>query len=171
MTLVLDEYSMGKSGHGLTATNQAELVRYDLLAAQPCNDASFSSVCLAMTELKPISIDIISLDAASAARSPFFVKRSLVNTAIANGAVFEVCYSRAVSSPATGSGLGKGASGGNHNEAESEATSKDSHLRARRNIVAVTRDLLRVTNGRGIILSSGAADIMGMRGPYDVINL
>lgn len=149
MTLVLDEESMGKHGHGMTTNNQSALLQYDLLSAQPFNDTSFSSVCLTMTELKPISVDIITLDAASAARTPFFLKRSLVNAAIANGAVFEICYSKAVSKDST----------------------SDDHLRARRNIIAVTRDLLRVTNGRGIILSSGASDLLGVRGPYDVINL
>ena len=32
------------------------------------------------------------------------------------------------------------------------------------------RELIRMTNGKGIIISSGAADFLGLRGPYDVIN-
>lgn len=147
MTLVLDEDSMGKHGHGLTNINQAALMGYDLLSAQPCNDQSFSTLCLSLTELKPFSIDIITLDFASHSRAPFYMKRSLVNAAIQNGAVFEVCYSCAVS-------------GVNNGE----------DAKARRNIISSTRELIRMTNGKGIILSSGASDLMGLRGPYDVIN-
>ncbi|PWN33866.1 PHP domain-like protein [Meira miltonrushii] len=147
MTLVLDEDSMGKHGHGLTNTNQTALMGYDLLSAQPCNDQSFSTLCLSLTELKPFSIDIITLDFASHSRAPFYMKRSLVNAAIQNGAVFEVCYSRAVS-------------GVNNGE----------DAKARRNIISSTRELMRMTNGKGIIISSGASDLMGLRGPYDVIN-
>lgn len=149
MTLVMDDDSMGKHGHGITATNQSGLMTYDLLSAQPNNDTSFSALCLSMTELKPISIDIISLDFASSPRPPFFMRRSLVHTAIANGAVFEICYARTVH-------RGRG---------------DDNAVKARRNIISATRELLRVTNGRGVILSSGTSDLLGLRGPYDVINL
>jgi ribonuclease P/MRP protein subunit RPP1 len=149
MTLIMDEDSMGKHGHGLTNTNQASLMGYDLLSAQPCNDQSFSTLCLSLTELKPFSIDIITLDFASHSRAPFYMKRSLVNAAIQNGAVFEVCYSRAVS-------------GSNNNGIDD--------TKARRNIISSTRELIRMTNGKGIIISSGAADLLGLRGPYDVIN-
>jgi ribonuclease P/MRP protein subunit RPP1 len=154
MTLVLDETSMGKQGHGLTTTNQSALLSYDLLAVKPFNDVSFSAACLSMTELKPISIDIISLDVASSARPSFFMRRTLVNSAISNGAVFEICYGKALTS------------GSDDPKHEASTT-----LKARRNIISATRELLRVTNGRNVILSSGASDLLGIRGPYDVINL
>lgn len=149
MTLILDEDSMGKGGHGMTATSTAALLSYDLLAAQPFNDASFSLLCLTLSELKPGSIDIITLDLSSSARLPFFLKRSTVNAAIANGVVFEICYSNMVK----------------------KSEGEESHSRARRNIISASRDILRVTNGKNVIFSSGASDILGLRGPHDVINL
>jgi ribonuclease P/MRP protein subunit RPP1 len=149
MTLILNDDSMGKVGHGMTAQSTTVLLGYDLLAAQAYNDASFSLLCLTLSELKPASIDIITLDLSSSARLPFFLKRSTVHAAIANGVVFEICYSKMVQ-------RGEG---------------EDSHSRARRNIISAARDILRVTNGKNVIFSSGAFDILGLRGPYDVINL
>ncbi|PWN88343.1 PHP domain-like protein [Acaromyces ingoldii] len=153
MTLVMNDESMGKHGHGLNSAHTNALLSYDLLSVRPTSEATFSTACLSLSELKPQSIDIISIDLAASARLPFFLKRSTVGAALSNGAVFEVCYSPAVS-----------------------ASSADQHaqqdlLKARRNVISATRDILRVTNGRGVIFSSGAADIMGLRGPYDVINL
>ena len=148
MTLILDEDSVGKGGHGMTAPSSASLLSYDLLAAQPFNDASFSLLCLTLSELKPNSVDIISLDLSSSARLPFFLKRSTVNAALANGVVFEICYSKVVS-------RGDG----------------EDQSRIRRNIISAARDILRITDGKGVIFSSGAADVLGLRGPQDVINL
>ncbi|UZJ52158.1 hypothetical protein CBS101457_001478 [Exobasidium rhododendri] len=149
MTLVLNEASIGKSGHGMTAPSTSALLGYDLLSAQPFNDASFVLLCLTLCELKPGSVDIISLDLATSARLPFFLKRSTVNAALANGVVFEICYSRVVK----------------------REEGEENHSKIRRNIISAARDILRVTNGKGVIFSSGAADILGLRGPYDVINL
>lgn len=42
---------------------------------------------------------------------------------------------------------------------------------ARRNIIAGARELIRVTNGKGIILSSEVKNAMEMRGPLDLCNL
>ena len=42
---------------------------------------------------------------------------------------------------------------------------------ARRNLFAGARDLLRATNGKGVIISSSALDALGVRAPYDVMNL
>ena len=42
---------------------------------------------------------------------------------------------------------------------------------ARRNLFSGAREILRVTNGKGVILSSQAMDAMGLRAPYDVMNL
>lgn len=178
MTLVMSDETMGKHGHGLvrhlrnlpfshslflnltlhgfiaqTSAHTNALLSYDLLAVRPTTEASFSAACLSLSELKPQSIDIISIDLAASARLPFFLKRSTVGAALSNGAVFEVCYSPAVSA-STGDQQGQ-----------------QDLLKARRNVISATRDILRVTNGRGVIFSSGAADIMGLRGPYDVINL
>lgn len=42
---------------------------------------------------------------------------------------------------------------------------------ARRNLIAGAREVVRVCNGKGIILSSGALRAMELRGPEDMANL
>ena len=41
----------------------------------------------------------------------------------------------------------------------------------RRNLSGNARNLVRVTKGRNLLISSGAAKAMELRGPYDVANL
>lgn len=116
-------------------------------------------VCLTLTDLKPTSIDIISLDLSGNNRLPFFLKRSTVSKALENGAVFEVCYGETLGYDSNSNGNGSG--GGD----------KEEKNRKRRNLISCTRDLLRQTNGKGVILSSGVRNLLGLRGPNDVINL
>lgn len=149
MTLVLNEDSLGKGGHGMTTASTSALLSYDILAGQAFNEASFHLLCLTLSELKPFSIDIISIDLASSPRLPFFLKGSTINAAMANGVVFEICYSKVVS----------------------KSDGNESQLKVRRNIISGARDILRMTNGKNVIFSSGATDILGLRGPNDVINL
>ncbi|KAF6767580.1 RNase P subunit p30 [Kalmanozyma brasiliensis GHG001] len=144
LTLVLDDQSMGKSGSGWVTNNATALQSYDLLAVRPTNEAAFQHACLTLSELKPFSIDIISLDFGAQPRLPFFLKRSTVNAALENGVQFEISYGQAVS---------------------------DDGTKARRNLISGARDLLRVTNGKGVFFSSGATDALSLRAPYDVINL
>lgn len=144
LTLVLDDQSMGKSGSGWVTNNATALQSYDLLAVRPTNEAAFQHACLTLSELKPFSIDIISLDFGAQPRLPFFLKRSTVNAALENGVQFEITYGQAVS---------------------------DDGSKARRNLISGARDLLRVTNGKGVFFSSGATDALSLRAPYDVINL
>lgn len=144
LTLVLDEQSMAKSGSGWVTNNATALQSYDLLAVRPTTEAAFQHACLTLSELKPFSIDIISLDFGAQPRLPFFLKRSTVNAALENGVQFEITYSQAVSDDAT---------------------------KARRNLISGARDLLRVTNGKGVFFSSGATHALSLRAPYDVINL
>lgn len=144
LTLVLDDQSMGKSGSGWVTTNATALQSYDLLAVRPTNEAAFQHACLTLSELKPFSIDIISLDFGAQPRLPFFLKRSTVNAALENGVQFEITYAQAVN---------------------------DDGSKARRNLISGARDLLRVTNGKGVFFSSGATDALSLRAPYDVINL
>ena len=42
---------------------------------------------------------------------------------------------------------------------------------ARRNFISNTLDIIRATKGRGLIISSGAAGVLGVRGPADIVNL
>ncbi|PWN18109.1 PHP domain-like protein [Microstroma glucosiphilum] len=162
LTFVLDAASESKSGNGLVPLSTPALLSYDLLAVKPLTANAFNAACLTHTELKPgVSFDIISLDLSSTPRLPFFLKRSTVGKAIENGAVFEVCYSDALpfgNQPP----LPSVASGGHQLKAEDRL----------RNLISNTRDLLRVTNGgRGLLLSSGASSVLGLRGPGDILNL
>ncbi|KAI9141205.1 RNase P subunit p30, partial [Paraphysoderma sedebokerense] len=75
-------------------------------------------------------------------RLPFYIKRNLVGVAIERGIVFEICYSKAIRDPS-----------------------------ARRNLISNAANLIRVTKGKNIILSSDAMKAMDVRGPFDVINL
>lgn len=157
LTVVLDDTSKHNSAgfHSLWPT----LLSYDLLAIRPLTSNQFNAACLNYTEPKQggQSFDIISLDLSSSARLPFYLKRTTVGKALDNGAVFEVCYSDAIES------------------STSDANSSRPPLRREerlRNLISNTRDLLRVTSGgRGVILSSGAAQVLGLRSPSDVINL
>lgn len=144
LTLVLDDQSMNKSGSGWVTNNASALQSYDLLAVRPTTEPSFQHACLTLSELKPFSIDIISLDFGAQPRLPFFLKRSTVNAALENGVQFEITYSQAVADDAT---------------------------KERRNLVSGARDLLRVTNGKGVFFSSAATEALALRAPHDVINL
>lgn len=144
LTLVLDEQSTTKSGSGWVTNNAVALQSYDLLAVRPTTEATFQHACLTLSELKPFSIDIISLDFGAQPRLPFFLKRSTVNAALENGVHFEITYAQALLHDDT---------------------------KARRNLISGARDLLRVTNGKGIFFSSQATQALSVRAPYDVINL
>lgn len=109
----------------------------------PTTQNALSLSCLTFTLPGPLTAHIISLDLASAPRLPFFLKHTLIRTAIRNGAVFELVYSPAI--------------GGDENK--------------RRNWWANARELIRVTNGKNIIISGGAGALADLRAPLDVSNL
>jgi len=75
-------------------------------------------------------------------RLPFHLKHTLIRTALKNGAVFEIDYAGAVG-------------------AESE----------RRNWWGGAREVVRVTKGKGILLSGGASEQTEIRAPRDAANL
>ncbi|KAL4977763.1 RNase P subunit p30-domain-containing protein [Aspergillus desertorum] len=86
--------------------------------------------------------DIISLDLS--VRHPYHFKFKMLSAAIARGIRFEICYGPGV----TGSGP-----------------------EARRNLIGNAMALIRATRARGIIVSSEAKKALGVRAPFDVINL
>ncbi|KAL4738990.1 RNase P subunit p30-domain-containing protein [Aspergillus similis] len=86
--------------------------------------------------------DIISLDLS--VRHPYHFKFKMLSAAVARGIRFEICYGPGI----TGSGL-----------------------EARRNLIGNAMALIRATRGRGIIVSSEAKRALGVRAPFDVINL
>ena len=88
-----------------------------------------------------LDCDIISVDFSQ--RLPFILKFKTVSSALQRGIRFEICYSPAV--------VG------------------DSN--ARRNVISGATSLIRATRGKSIILSSEAKTALGLRAPYDVMNL
>lgn len=86
--------------------------------------------------------DIISLDLTQ--RLPFHFKFPTLSEAVKSGKKLEVCYSQGVLGDA----------------------------QARRNLISNTTQLIRASRGgRGLIISSEAKKAVGLRGPWDVINL
>lgn len=68
-------------------------------------------------------------------------------TAVNRGVRFEICYAQ---------GMGVGGSGS---------------AEQRRNFISNVVGIVRATKGRGLVVSSGAGDVLGVRGPADVLNL
>jgi ribonuclease P/MRP protein subunit RPP1 len=89
-----------------------------------------------------LECDLISLDLS--VRLPFYFKFKMLSAAIERGVRLEICYGPGV----TGSGL-----------------------EARRNLIGNAMGLIRATRGRGIVVSSEARRALGVRAPWDVINL
>ncbi|KAI9744542.1 MAG: hypothetical protein M1818_002071 [Claussenomyces sp. TS43310] len=84
---------------------------------------------------------LISLDLSI--RHPFHFKPKPFMTAIKRGIRFELCYA--------------------------QATQGDSS--ARRNLISNVLAIVRVTGGRGLVISSEARSVLGVRAPADVLNL
>ncbi|GHJ86684.1 hypothetical protein NliqN6_3086 [Naganishia liquefaciens] len=167
LTITLDDSTQ----HGLNATNTAALSAYDIIAVIPTTVNSFSNACLKLTEPGPNQVSIISLPLHQSHRMPFFAKRSLIKTALRNGAVFEIPYAQAL------------------------GTSDPSLARKyRQNFLTNAREVIRVVmavsggggrdgitgsrgkGGGGIVFSSGVGVAgglagVGMRSPADLINL
>ncbi|EOA88882.1 uncharacterized protein SETTUDRAFT_168114 [Exserohilum turcica Et28A] len=89
-----------------------------------------------------LDVDIISLDLTRRFETHF--KFPMLGTAISRGIKIEICYSQGIMSndPA-----------------------------AKRNLIGNAVQLIRVTRGRGLIFSSEAKTVLGIRAPSDVINL
>ncbi|KAL3422202.1 ribonuclease P protein subunit 3 [Phlyctema vagabunda] len=84
---------------------------------------------------------IISLDLTQ--RYPFHFKPKPLMTAVNRGLRFEISYAQATLGDST----------------------------ARRNFISNVLGILRATSGRGLIVSSQAGDVLGVRAPADVVNL
>jgi ribonuclease P/MRP protein subunit RPP1 len=76
-----------------------------------------------------------------APRLPFRMKHTMVRTALRNGAVFEIPYASALDST------------------------------AKRNWWATAREVVRVTKGKGLIVTGGGMDVADIRAPKDIGNL
>jgi ribonuclease P/MRP protein subunit RPP1 len=89
-----------------------------------------------------LDVDIISLDLTRKFEKHF--KFPMLGTAIARGIKIELCYSQGILS---------------------------SDPMAKRNLISNATQLIRVTRGRGLIFSSEAKSVLGIRAPSDIINL
>lgn len=89
-----------------------------------------------------LDVDIISLDLSRKFDSYF--KFPMLGAAIARGIKIELCYSQGIVS----------------NQPD-----------AKRNLIRNATQLIRVTRGRGLIFSSEAQSVLGVRAPSDIINL
>lgn len=128
-----------------TTSNQSLFASYDLIALQPTTQPTFSQACLTHSVPSQLTAHIISLPL-TLPRLPYHLKHTLVRTAIKNGAVFEINYAGAV--------------------AQQEGAEAE-----RRNWWASAREVLRVTKGKGIIVSGGVENDLELRAPRDVGNL
>jgi len=154
LTIVLDEES--EKGFGLTIGNTSLVSPYDLIALLPTTATTFSQACLSHTTPSNLTAHIISLPL-TLSRLPFNLKHTMVRTAIKNGAVFEIAYA--------------GALGGDNDPAVGTAGGSEGGAGAKRNWWAAAREVVRVTKGKGVIVSSGVTNIADLRAPRDVGNL
>ncbi|RAK76449.1 ribonuclease P subunit p30 family protein [Aspergillus fijiensis CBS 313.89] len=163
-TVALSETINGKLPPSLTAPsapkdaprNLVLLSRLNLTLSDPAQNQRLASLTQTydLVALRPtnekallnactnLECDIISLD--FSVRLPFHIKFKMVSAAVSRGIRFEICYGPGV----TGSGI-----------------------EARRNLIGNAMGLIRATRGRGIIVSSEARKALGVRAPWDVINL
>ncbi|KAF7791175.1 hypothetical protein EIP86_002186 [Pleurotus ostreatoroseus] len=151
LTIVLDEDS--EKGFGLTTGNAALFAPYDLLALRPTTAASFALACLTHTQPSPLTAHLIALPL-TLPRLPFPLRHTLVGAALKNGAVFELAYAGALGGEEAD--VGAGGEGG---------------AAARRNWWAAAREVVRVTKGKGIVVSGGVVNPADLRAPRDIGNL
>ncbi|KAG1903794.1 PHP domain-like protein [Suillus fuscotomentosus] len=154
LTIVLDNDS--EKGFGLTNANASLVEPYDVIALLPTTPATFSLACLTHSLPSPLTAHIVALPL-TLPRLPFQLKHTLVRTAIKNGAVFEINYA--------------GAIGGESDASLSTFGVSDTGASGKRNWWAAAREVVRVTKGKGIIVSGGVASEADYRGPKDIANL
>jgi ribonuclease P/MRP protein subunit RPP1 len=132
------------------------LTRITFIVSDPSQNHRLSSlqtayniVALRPTNEKALALccqslecDLISLDLS--VRLHFILKFKAMATALQRGIRFEICYAGGV--------LGGG-------------------TEARRNLISGATALIRATRGRGIVISSEAKSALGLRGPWDLVNL
>ncbi|KAG5637567.1 hypothetical protein H0H81_004144 [Sphagnurus paluster] len=154
LSIILDEDS--EKGFGLTNANASIFTSYDLIGLIPLTQATFSLACLTHSMPSPLTAHIISLPL-TLPRLSFYLKHTLIRTAIKNGAVFEISY--------------VGALGGENDPILCSAGGAENGSTAKRNWWAATKELTRVTKGRSLLVSGGVLAEADLRAPADVANL
>ena len=112
--------------------------------------------CLTHSLPSNLTAHIISLPL-TLPRLPYHLKHTVVRTAIKNGAVFEINY--------------VGAIGGENDPLIVDANVAESGSNAKRNWWAMARELVRVTKGKGLLVSGGVFAEVDHRAPRDIANL
>ena len=139
-----------------TTGNAFLFAPYDIIALLPTTATSFSLACLSHTTPSPLTAHIISLPL-TLPRLPFNLKHTMIRTALKNGAVFELPYAGALGAETDAtSALAGGSEGGSG---------------AKRNWWAAAREVVRVTKGKGIIVTGGIMNQADLRAPRDIGNL
>ncbi|KAI0877208.1 RNase P subunit p30 [Hypoxylon argillaceum] len=157
-TLVLSEASQH---HRLPQLASA----YDILAVRPQSEESFSAACLSLNDVSLISLDLT-------VRQPFTFRPKPCMFAVSRGVRFEVCYSQVLQGPAPAHVVGsKGARNGGESPAGNGGAGGVVDARARAAFIGNVSSLIRATRGRGIVISSEARSVLGLRAPADVVNL
>jgi len=155
--LVSDQADYCLHPHGTTylpfhqaSTSLSIFSGYDIIALMPTTPGTLSVACLTHSQPSALTAHVISLPL-TLPRLPFHLKHTLIRTAIKHGAVFEVNYS--------------GAFGSDPDAFETAS------LAIKRNWWAAAREVIRVTKGKGVIVSGGVTDEPDLRAPRDIINL
>lgn len=148
ITIILDEDS--EKGFGLASTSASIFSGYDIIALTPTTPGTLSLACLTHTQPSALTAHVISLPL-TLPRLPFHLKHTLIRTAIKNGAAFEVNYS--------------GAFGSDPDAFETVSVA------TKRNWWAAAREVIRVTKGKGVIVSGGITNGPDLRAPRDIVNL
>ncbi|KAF8635747.1 hypothetical protein AX15_000360 [Amanita polypyramis BW_CC] len=136
--------------------NTTHFLSYDILSLTPTNATTFSLACLTHTVPSPLTAHIISLPL-TLPRFNFYLKHTLIRTALKNGAAFEITYA--------------GSLGAQHDAVLADAGFAEAGQNAKRNWWANAREVVRVTKGKGFVTSSGVANEADLRAPRDIQNL
>ncbi|KIL64019.1 hypothetical protein M378DRAFT_192767 [Amanita muscaria Koide BX008] len=154
LSIILDDDS--EKGFGLINAHTSLFSSYDLLSLTPTTHGTFSLACLTHTLPSPLTTHIISLPL-TLPRFNFYLKHTLIRTALKNGAAFELPY--------------VGSLGGSQDDTLLNTGYAESGPSAKRSWWAAAREVVRVTKGKGIIVTSGSVGEADLRAPRDVANL
>ncbi|GAA5907473.1 hypothetical protein JCM6882_003870 [Rhodosporidiobolus microsporus] len=143
----------GKGWYGF-ANSTAHLYppQTTLLSVTPLTLTSFSHVALSLSPPSPFAPTLITLDPSASPRLPFPLKRGLISSLSRAGVSFELVLRGVTRADEAGEQPGEAG-------------------RRRRNWIAGAREVVRATEGKGVVVSSGAHRAGEMRGSEDLINL
>ncbi|KIY47741.1 PHP domain-like protein, partial [Fistulina hepatica ATCC 64428] len=153
LNIVLDDES--EKGFGLTAANATLFNGYDIIGLVPTTQGALSLACLTHSQPSSLTAHIISVPL-TLPRLPYRMKHTLVRTALKNGVVFEIMYAGAI---------------GDSDPALVDVGAAENGGAAKRNWWASARELVRVTKGKGLIVSSGVHRDVELRAPRDIGNI